>query len=35
MRREGVEYPFGAVKQWINQGAVLMRRLERVEGNSA
>ena len=29
-RRESVEHPFGSVKQWMNQGAFLMRRLENV-----
>ena len=29
-RREIVEHPFGSIKQWINQGAFLMRRLEKV-----
>ena len=27
-RRESVEHPFGSVKQWMGQGAFLMRRLE-------
>ncbi len=31
-RRETVEDPFGSVKQWMNQGAFLMRRLEKVGG---
>lgn len=31
-RRESVEHPFGTVKQWMNQGAFLMRRLENVRG---
>ena len=26
-RREIVEHPFGSIKQWMNQGAFLMRRL--------
>ena len=29
-RRETVEHPFGSIKQWMNQGAFLMRRLENV-----
>ncbi|AZG78900.1 IS1182 family transposase [Methylocystis rosea] len=29
-RRETVEHPFGAIKQWMNQGAFLMRGLEKV-----
>jgi len=31
-RRETVEHPFGSIKQWINQGAFLMRGLENVRG---
>lgn len=31
-RRESVEHPFGTVKQWMYQGAFLMRRLESVRG---
>ena len=31
-RRESVEHPFGSIKQWMNQGAFLMRRLENVRG---
>src|SRR3954447_7644763 len=31
-RRESVEHPFGAIKQWMNQGAFLMRRVENVRG---
>ena len=31
-RRESVEHPFGTIKQWINQGAFLMRRLDNVRG---
>ena len=27
-----VEHPFGSIKQWMNQGAFLMRRLEKVRG---
>ncbi|SEP32910.1 Transposase DDE domain-containing protein, partial [Rhizobium tibeticum] len=30
--RESVEHPFGTIKQWMNQGAFLMRRLENVRG---
>ncbi len=29
-RRESVEHPFGSIKQWMGQGAFLMRRLENV-----
>ncbi len=29
-RREPVEHPFGTIKQWMNQGAFLMRGLEKV-----
>lgn len=29
-RRESVEHPFGSVKQWMGQGAFLMRRIENV-----
>ena len=29
-RREVVEHPFGTIKQWMNQGAFLMRGLEQV-----
>ncbi|MHC2302559.1 hypothetical protein ACVJBD_006825 [Rhizobium mongolense] len=29
-RRESVEHPFGTIKQWMNQGAFLMRRLAEV-----
>ena len=29
-RRETVEHPFGSIKQWMNQGAFLMRSLEKV-----
>ena len=25
-----VEHPFGSIKQWMNQGAFLMRRLRKV-----
>jgi transposase len=31
-RRETVEHPFGTIKQWMNQGAFLMRGLDRVRG---
>jgi transposase len=31
-RRESVEHPFGSIKQWMNQGAFLMRRLDNVRG---
>ncbi len=31
-RRETVEHPFGSIKQWMNQGAFLMKRLENVRG---
>ena len=27
-RRETVEHPFGSIKQWMNQGAFLMKGLE-------
>lgn len=29
-RRETVEHPFGSIKQWMGQGAFLMRRLDNV-----
>jgi transposase len=29
-RRETVEHPFGSIKQWMNQGAFLMRGLPQV-----
>src|ERR1700745_253249 len=29
-RRETVEHPFGTIKQWMYQGAFLMRGLEKV-----
>ena len=32
IRREVVEHPFGSIKQWMNQGAFLMRGLENVRG---
>jgi hypothetical protein len=31
-RRGTVEHPFGTIKQWMNQGAFLMRGLEKVRG---
>ena len=31
-RRETVEHPFGSIKQWMGQGAFLMRRLKNVRG---
>src|SRR5947207_3158070 len=31
-RRETVEHPFGTIKQWMNQGAFLMRGLDKVRG---
>ena len=31
-RRSSGEHPFGTIKQWMNQGAFLMRRLENVRG---
>jgi len=31
-RRESVEHPFGTIKQWIYQGAFLMRRPANVRG---
>ena len=31
-RRETVEHPFGTIKQWMGQGAFLMRRLDNVRG---
>jgi hypothetical protein len=34
-RREIVEHPFGSIKQWMNQGAFLMRRLEKVRAEFA
>jgi hypothetical protein len=30
LRRELVEHPFGSIKQWMNQGAFLMRQLRKV-----
>ena len=32
LRRETAEHPFGSIKQWMNQGAFLMRGLEKVRG---
>ncbi len=29
IRRETVEHPFGSIKQWMNQGAFLMRGLDK------
>lgn len=29
IRKQTVEHPFGAIKQWMNQSAFLMRRLEK------
>jgi len=29
-RRETVEHPFGGIKQWMHQGAFLMRGLQKV-----
>ena len=31
-RRQSARHPFGTIKQWMNQGAFLMRRLENVRG---
>lgn len=31
-RRNSVEHPFGSIKQWMNQGVFLMRKLENVRG---
>nr|WP_246849464.1 transposase [Rubellimicrobium arenae] len=31
-RRTCVEHPFGTIKQWTNQGAFLMRRLDNARG---
>ena len=30
--RETVDHPFGSIKQWMNQGAFLMRGLSKVGG---
>ncbi len=32
IRRETVEHPFGSIKQWMNQGAFLMKGLPKVRG---
>jgi transposase len=32
LRRETVEHPFGSIKQWMNQGAFLMKGLDKVRG---
>lgn len=29
-RRDSVEHPFGSIKQWMNQGAFLMKGLDKV-----
>ena len=29
-RRETVEHPFGSIRQWMNQGAFLMKGLSKV-----
>jgi SAM-dependent methyltransferase len=34
-RRETVEHPFGTIKQWMNQGAFLMRGLAKVRAGRA
>jgi hypothetical protein len=37
-RREIVEHPFGSIKQWMNQGAFLMKGLQcprRVQSDRA
>ena len=34
-RREIVEHPFGTIKQWMNQGAFLMRASKRCAPSSA
>jgi DDE family transposase len=34
-RRETVEHPFGSIKQWMNQGAFLMRSLSKVRAEFA
>ena len=33
-RREVVEHPFGSIKQWMGQGAFLMRGLANVRADS-
>lgn len=30
IRRQSVEHPFSTIKQWMNQGAFLLRRLENI-----
>jgi len=30
VRREAVEHSFGSIKRWMNQGALLMRGLDKV-----
>lgn len=32
IRRKTVEHPFGSIKQWMGQGAFLMKRLDNVRG---
>jgi hypothetical protein len=32
-RREIVEHPFGTIKQWMNQGAFLMRGLKSAQNS--
>ena len=32
LRKTSVEHPFGSIKQWMNQGAFLTRRLVNVRG---
>lgn len=32
IRRNSVEHPFGSIKQWMNQGSFLMRRVDNVRG---
>jgi len=34
-RRETVEHPLGSIKQWMNQGAFLMRGLSKVRAEFA
>ena len=31
-RRESIEHPFGKIKQWMEQGSFLTRRLDNVRG---
>jgi Transposase DDE domain len=33
-RQEIVEHPFGTIKRWMNQGAFLMRGLEKVRAGN-